>query len=383
MNSNYYSLFAIFAVVLTNLSINVHAQQPPCPPDPSLETIVNTPEKCNCFYALLFSGLDLADASTFGTVFADDSVQNVAQTGQYVGADGIAEYLSWVKGGESGFVTDYIQVGTQLILDMTGTTQQQCAVTVAERRHLPLNPLYTDGNQDVCVEIMTGSSLLFTINPNPGPSQGPITVSTVNAWIPDGLASSTVQPQNQAVAEYVCDTIVNTCGYDGKQPERERKLKAPKMTKSPKKTKATKKTKKTKKTKAPKKTEAPMIPDEAPMTPDETPIAPSAMENCLAKYNALPSYGTDDPDFPLAYLDGNTQGCRVIHSVFARTNSDHCPHISFEADEDINGLVKCNESKKVLPSDLFTQQQLGMFMVASNMLGLGDTAINVNVGSSC
>ena len=357
MNSSNYALIAIFALVLTNLPIIVRAQPPvpPCPPDPSLATIVDTPEKCNCFYALAFSGFDSADASTYSTVFSDDSVQNVAETGQYVGSEGIAEYFSWVKGGIS---MDFIQVGPQLILDMTGTTQQQCVIITAERRHLPLNPLYTNDNQDVCVEVTIGASLLYTINPTPGPGQRPITVSTTNTWIPDGLSSSTVLRQNpEALAEYVCDTIVNSCGYDGKKPEGERKLKAPKKTKSP-----------NKNTKAPKKTKAPNA---------------SAMDTCLANYYALPDNGVDDPDFPLAYIDGNSQGCRVLHSVFARTNPDHCPHISFEADEDVNGLVKCNKSKKTLPSDLFTQQQLGMFIAASNMLGLGDTAINVNVGSSC
>ena len=80
MNSNY-ALIAMFALILTNLPIKVHAQ-PPCPPDPSLATIVDTPEKCSCFYALVSSGLDVADASTFDLAFDDDSVQN---------------FLVWVK----------------------------------------------------------------------------------------------------------------------------------------------------------------------------------------------------------------------------------------------------------------------------------------------
>ena len=138
------------------------------------------------------------------------------------------------------------------------------------------------------------------------------------------------------------------------------KLKTPKKkTKtSTKKTKSsTKKTKSsTKKTKSPKRT------------------APT-MKDCLETLNALPFAD----DGALTYIDGNTKGCRILHAVFAKTNPDHCPHISFEADEDVNDLVKCNESKRTLPTDLFTEEQLGLFTYASNLLGLGDSGIDIKL----
>ena len=55
-----------------------------------------------------------------------------------------------------------------------------------------------------------------------------------------------------------------------------------------------------------------------------------------------------------ARVDGNTQGCRMLHAVFADTNpEDHCAHLSFSPLEDPKGKFKCQESEDVRPEDLF------------------------------
>ena len=63
--------------------------QLPCPPLAELATVVDTPEKCNCFWSLYSTPLDLGDPSTFDGYFEDDSVLHAAQTGEYFGQDGI------------------------------------------------------------------------------------------------------------------------------------------------------------------------------------------------------------------------------------------------------------------------------------------------------
>jgi hypothetical protein len=87
------------------------------------------------------------------------------------------------------------------------------------------------------------------------------------------------------------------------------------------------------------------------------------MSNCLKEFNALP---TVDEIGALTYIDGDSKGCRILQ---------HCPHITFEAEEDTNGLVKCSESKGTVPTDLFTEQQLGIFQYASGLLDLGMSGI--------
>ncbi len=64
-------------------------------------------------------------------------------------------------------------------------------------------------------------------------------------------------------------------------------------------------------------------------------------------------------------LDGNTFGCRLLHASLATENSDHCPHISFLPEEDKNGNIKCQESKGVAASDLFTEFELDVIEISS------------------
>lgn len=347
-NMNFHLIFVTYFAALVAIPQPVLAQ-PPCPPPfpPGLEDVVNSAEKCACFYSLLGSGLDLGDSSTFSTVFTDDSVQSVAQTGQYVGVDGISEYLTFVKGGENGFVKDYILINAPLFLDMTGTTTQQCVATIAERRQLPFNSIFLQDNQDLCVDIVAGSTLTYTMTGDP---TAPITVQTVNAWAPDELISGTfgLFVNTAATADFVCDAIVNSCGFDDSR----RSLNTSRRLSNSKTSKSSKVSK----------------------TP------PNAMEKCLENYNALPA--TTSKAGKLTYIDGNSKGCRILHGVFAKSNSDHCPHISFEADEDVNGLVKCIKSKEGLltgPTGLFTEQQLELFMHASTILGLGPTGIDIQM----
>ena len=92
------------------------------------------------------------------------------------------------------------------------------------------------------------------------------------------------------------------------------------------------------------------------------------MKKCLKKFNELPAF---DSANGFTYLDGNSKGCRNLHSSYALTNPDHCPHVSFKADEDVNGFVKCNESEGLLPTDLFSPATIGLFGYAANLLSLG------------
>ena len=70
------------------------------------------------------------------------------------------------------------------------------------------------------------------------------------------------------------------------------------------------------------------------------------------------------------YLDGNTKGCRILHSAFAETNDKHCPHLSFVPEEDYLGRVKCQSSGGVQPEDLFSDQELTFFQKYGEEHGL-------------
>lgn len=281
---------------------------PPCPPPfPGLAQIVNTPEQCNCFYALASAQLDLGNSATFANSLTADTVQTFAQTGKYYGADGIAEYLSFVVGGE--FVETYDLVGLPLFLNVTPDTNGQCSVTIAERRHMKFNSDYTD-NQEVCFAALSGAVINYQMTGN---LEKPIEVKTIDAYLPDGfIRESQIVLDTEATAEFVCDVHLK-CKHA-------KKLKS-KSSKSSK-----------------------------------------GMKKCLKKFNKLPAF---DNANGFTYLDGNSKGCRNLHSSFALTNPDHCPHVSFKAEEDVNGFVKCNESEGLLPTDLFSAETIGMFGAAA------------------
>jgi len=61
------------------------------------------------------------------------------------------------------------------------------------------------------------------------------------------------------------------------------------------------------------------------------------------------------------FVDGNTYGCRALHTVFAAVNPTHCAHIAFAPTEDYNGKIKCQVSDGLSPSELFTQAEIDRF----------------------
>lgn len=358
----------LISLVGANSALTVQAQsQSPCvPPLPAeLAMIVDTPLKCNCFYALVGSGFDSGNAATFNNVFNDDSVQSFAQTGSFYGTDGITEYLNYVY-SEDGFVTNYTLIGEPLVLDFTSSTEEQCVASVVERRQLTLNPDLTLNNQEVCLDTLVGTTLYYTLTGNPAM---PISISKTNPYIPDILFSVTNQftSTSSAALEFVCDVIVNTCNdtdapSQGEALKNKKKRKSKEMAADNKAQKKAKKNKKHSKLKSTKKT---------------MPPKPTEIELCVEKLQKLPAIEGD-----LTYLDGNTFGCRAVHSVMARVNPTmHCPHITFKGETDPMGRIKCEKSKQTLVTDLHTPQQLGVYAFGRTLLGLPESGVIITMGT--
>jgi len=350
-------IFLLFSSAIT-LGKSALAQNTPCPP-PGLEQVVDTEEKCMCFYSLAASGIDLGNASTFDSAFTDDTVQEIIETGSYYGVDGIAEYISFVKSGGEGFSSGYTRIGTPLFLDMTGSTAQQCVATIADRRRVSFNSRFLVDNQETCVDMLTGNTFYYKMT---GIQEAPITVQRINSWVPSGFLSFlTTVTETKATAEYVCDVLVNSCDMGGiaKPAKKSQKGKAKKVSKSSSQSltplylhKHNKKFKK------------------------HNQLERKNIAKCLVDFNALPLSDSSNNSF---YFDGNSRGCRVFHAYYASSNPDHCPHVFFEADEDVDGQVKCNKSELKPHTDLFSEKELGLFMFASTMLGLGESGFDLQM----
>jgi hypothetical protein len=86
----------------------------------------------------------------------------------------------------------------------------------------------------------------------------------------------------------------------------------------------------------------------APILPDR--------DNCTERLAALPMAQNG------VYVDGNSQGCRIIHAFLALFSpKHHCPHISFTPHPDPDNATKCQVSKGMLVLDLFTQSDMDAF----------------------
>ena len=84
---------------------------------------------------------------------------------------------------------------------------------------------------------------------------------------------------------------------------------------------------------------------------------------CIKAMSELPVYEENELGY-FMYI-GNNTGCRAIHAGMAKTNRDHCPHISFESQEDKNGKFRCDNS---VANDLyynFTEDEWNLFKKAA------------------
>lgn len=101
--------------------------------------------------------------------------------------------------------------------------------------------------------------------------------------------------------------------------------------------------------------------------------AENAYENqteCQASVDALPAADG-------IFVDGLSQGCRWLHSVFAVTNKDHCEHISTIPLEDVNGNIKCQNSAGNEITSVFSAAEISFFEeTAMNEFGFDETMIS-------
>lgn len=63
--------------------------------------------------------------------------------------------------------------------------------------------------------------------------------------------------------------------------------------------------------------------------------------SCVDRLHQLPV-----TEGPLAAIDGNSLGCRVVHAIFARTNPEqHCAHVALDPTPDAKGNIKCQQTE--------------------------------------
>ena len=224
------------------------------------------------------------------------------------------------------------------------------------------NPYYTVNNQLGCVTLAAGLKYKYELTGNP---DAMISIKSQKLYLTNKVFAELFPLflSNPLTAEYICDKIVNSCkNYSINST-----------------------TKSTKESKRGKRKSSKQIFQKSSKGPKNSKGSKNEfnIETCVQMYNDLPdvTYSTDG----MAYMDGDSQGCRVLHSFMASTNDVHCPHISFEREVDINGKYKCSESAFNLPSDYFSSEELGFISyVGQNVYGFPtDSADGIITNEEC
>ena len=221
---------------------------------------------------------------------------------------------------------NFVSVGTPLkrlpnaFMYSKATSPGQCKLFYAVKLPVDVNPEFvTDDQGNKCIDILMAFKLNYSLT-----GRNKISVETTDIWTSDlGVASfSALATSSPQTAEYVCDKILNTC-EDYSLP-------------------TTRKLSTTQKV----------------LRKNGRILSRIKMRKCLRKFHDLPDLTYPPDGTIISYADGDSKACRALHSYMSTLNRDHCPHISFEREVDVNGKYKCSESAFVDPDSLFTTEEL-------------------------
>ena len=289
----------------------------PCPV-PGLENVMETQDDCDCFYASALSNTE--EFQDFDSYYTPDSVLHYPRAGIYTGPDAIREYLVYVLNGVFLSVDTPLKLFPRAFMYSKATAPGQCKLFYAAKVLINFNPEFTIDHQEACMDITVGLKLDYSLTGN---DQTRIAIKSVDVWTNDIFVASlnSITYGSPQTAKYVCDKIVNTC-EDYSIPER--KL-----------TTAQKEVRK-----------------------NGNILSRIKMRKCLREYNALPGATYPSDGTIISYADGDAKACRALHSFMTTLNLDHCPHISFEREVDVNGKYKCSESAFIHPDAPFTSEEI-------------------------
>jgi hypothetical protein len=253
--------------------------------------------RIQCLLALYLRRFDISDFASYGKVFRDDSIMELAQTGTYQGKDAIEEYVKFTFPGYNPFFRDAI-LGTEFEYRYSAYRDGECVFLGFDVTPYLFDPDLTTALPDY-ISLSSMGKYYFNFRDR--------YFRRINIFYPvDALrVVFDVALNSNRSRDYVCGIIHGPlCG----------------------------------------------------------PI--------LAAANNTNSTVTDCPqslaNLPVAdgvdvHVDGQSQGCRALHSAFAATNAIHCPHISFAPLADARGAIKCQHSNLKSPRELFADSDFRLF----------------------
>jgi hypothetical protein len=259
---------------------------------PTIQSAFNTTPLfpwLECTARLLYSiALTEISFDNIGQFFRDDAEMILAQTGRYVGIDGITEYSKFLT---SKYIKSTVRQAWQLDFVEYDKVANQCVFRIPSIAKNIMDPDFTSSNAELEYAIMMKFYFSFQ----------DFLIDEAHIFLTDDLLALFFDGflNSENTRNFVCGVREGTCGS--------------------------------------------YIEEDPPM-------------DCAGALASLP-IATND-----VYVDGNSQGCRALHGIFAETNPQkHCPHLSFSPQADSDGKLKCQDSEGIKVTELFSEEDLGAF----------------------
>lgn len=265
-----------------------------------------------CVGAFQSSGFNLFDFDNYSNWINENSLMMVADTGVFVGLDGIKEYvqIALQPHPTDGVIKDIVALDPQAsqFLPITADGNECVFMNIAKAK-------FITHQLSVAVHSVIGQRFSFTILDDGPPAK--ILVNRMDIYTPQGMLGYLFAPtQGIQFATHVCETMQTSCTSTFKN-------------------------------------------NCYTTTPSKD------IESCIAELLSLAPH--DD----VGRLDGKSFGCRVLHAGLAKSNDKHCPHISFDPEYDYKCHVKCQKSKEINNEDMFHPIELGFLATFAADVGLG------------
>ncbi|CAB9514774.1 Putative white-brown complex homolog protein 30 [Seminavis robusta] len=282
----------------------------------------------NCIQALVnteqtdLGGVALFSQEHVESIATDDFTITVAETGEFGKYTGAVEYLGLISPAEDSFVlSEPCEVaGTRALFFYPSPEENQCSFVYTALQQASLNQKYRrdEYNDESYGHFFLGSKFSFTYADDLQSTW----VSRLDVFTPQALYEDFIEPQVDPtkVSSEICQTMQNFC----------------------------------------------------PSTWENNGFA--AQDDCISKMSQLPTTTVNSRGQTV--LDGNSTGCRTLHTALVLKDRNHCSHLSFIPEEDPNGNTKCSESYNRHADDLFTPEVYAKFMMAAEDLGFNATDIN-------
>lgn len=155
-----------------------------------------------CLVGLQDSGFAFLDTENYNLWYNDDSVMQLAQSGQFKGPEQMIEYVEFTK---STFFESYESLEQKRVPISTG--KDQCQVLVAVQNRAQVKPEYSTSGEGVCLITTVGFKLYYTVNNLKGDG---FLIQRTNLFYPDKflniLFNDGIGGDN--VTDYICDDVL-------------------------------------------------------------------------------------------------------------------------------------------------------------------------------